>query len=282
MRGSRPVLVLCAGTQSSGSTLVSWCFLQRRDMNGYLDADNDILHTIPKHLGQPFVWYKTTLSSFRLSELIRHYEDEDWEVRPLLILRDVRAVFGSLAGKPYGQNGTTAEDPPLRLRLRRFREDWERGQRLDIPMLRYEDFVSHPTKALQEICEKLLLPWDEGMIHWPKPFGQIHDTRHGNATFLRNRGNELLTSLQPLPEHPDIRRIAPGDLAWLESEFAEFNRVNGYPLQMPHSSNGDVCERSVPRYDVTRRHKWTLHQRPLRYLAYRARQWVQRGWGKAG
>jgi hypothetical protein len=63
---SRNRLFLCAGMQSSGSTSVSWFFLQRADMNGVLDADNDILPSISPDLGQPHVWYKTTISSFRL------------------------------------------------------------------------------------------------------------------------------------------------------------------------------------------------------------------------
>ena len=62
-------LYLCAGLQSSGSTLISWCFLQRRDMDGMLDADNDLLPQIDPAIGRPLVWYKTTLSCFRLSEL---------------------------------------------------------------------------------------------------------------------------------------------------------------------------------------------------------------------
>ena len=41
MAEPRKTLYLCGGLQSSGTTLVSWCFLQRADMNGALDADND-------------------------------------------------------------------------------------------------------------------------------------------------------------------------------------------------------------------------------------------------
>src|SRR3954470_7299729 len=117
-------LILCGGLQSSGTTLVSYCFLQRADTNGVLDADNDLLPTIDEGLATPIAWYKTTVSCFRLSEIAQHYRDAGWNVRTLLMLRDLRAVWASLRNKSYGRNGITAEDPPLRLRLRRFVEDW--------------------------------------------------------------------------------------------------------------------------------------------------------------
>src|SRR3954453_17075932 len=117
-------LILCAGMQSSGTTLISYCFLQRADTNGVLDADNDLLPAIDERLARPFAWYKTTISCFRLSEIAQYYRDSGWDVRTLLVLRDLRTVWASLHKKSYGRNGITAEDPPLRLRIRRFIEDW--------------------------------------------------------------------------------------------------------------------------------------------------------------
>ena len=93
---------------------------------------------IAPDLGRPLAWCKTTISSFRLSELASHYEDEGWTVTPLLIVRDVRDTWASLLTKPYGMNGFTAEDPPLRLRFRRFKEDWELFRAKGWPILRYE------------------------------------------------------------------------------------------------------------------------------------------------
>ena len=124
----KQVLILCGGLQSSGTTLVSYCFLQRADTDGVLDADNDLLPAIDPRLARPFAWYKTTISSFRLSEIAQHYRDAGWDVRTLLVLRDLRAVWASLRKKPYGRNGITAEDPPLRLRVRRFFDDWRTAQ----------------------------------------------------------------------------------------------------------------------------------------------------------
>ena len=60
-------LYLCAGLQSSGSTIVSWCFLQREDMDGVFDARNDVLPVIPE-MKPPRAWCKITISSFRSGE----------------------------------------------------------------------------------------------------------------------------------------------------------------------------------------------------------------------
>jgi hypothetical protein len=40
-------LYLCGAPQSSGSSLISWCFLQRGDTDGVLDARNDLLPQMP-------------------------------------------------------------------------------------------------------------------------------------------------------------------------------------------------------------------------------------------
>ena len=80
-------LILCAGLQSSGTTLISYCFLQRGDTDGVLDADNDLLPALDPQLARPVAWYKTTISSFRLSEIAQHYRDAGWDVRTLLVLR---------------------------------------------------------------------------------------------------------------------------------------------------------------------------------------------------
>src|SRR3954470_11755255 len=172
-------LILCGGLQSSGTTLVSYCFLQRGDTDGVLDADNDLLPALDPQLARPFAWYKTTISSFRLSEIARHYRDAGWDVRTLLVLRDLRAVWASLGKKSYGRNGITAEDPPLRLRIRRFIEDWRSAAANGTALLRYEDFVESPGATLQRLCMQLGLPWDPAMLAWPKPPEHIADCKNG-------------------------------------------------------------------------------------------------------
>src|SRR4051812_21774007 len=102
---SEKVLVLCGGLQSSGTTLISYCFLQRADMDGVLDAPTDLLPAIDPRLARPYAWYKGKISCFRLSEMADYYRDFGWDVRPLLVLRDLRTVWASLRKKEYGCNG---------------------------------------------------------------------------------------------------------------------------------------------------------------------------------
>ncbi len=47
-------LLLCGGLQSSGTTLISYCFLQRGDTDGVLDADNDLLPALDPQSGAAF------------------------------------------------------------------------------------------------------------------------------------------------------------------------------------------------------------------------------------
>jgi hypothetical protein len=263
-------LVLCGGLQSSGTTLISYCFLQRADTNGVLDADNDLLPAIDPSLGRPYAWYKTTISSFRLSEIAQHYRDDGWDVRTLLVLRDLRAVCASLCKKPYGRNGITAEDPPLRLRVRRFIDDWRTAQACGSATMRYEDFVASPTTTLQRACHQLGLPWDVSMLTWPKRPERIADRRNGNGSFWTSRGTSLMSSLGRFREQSALPWLPTGDLHWLESEFHEFNAANGYPLAWKYASEAAATTESAgldtPSFEVTRRYKWETAQKPFRWL----------------
>lgn len=270
--GMEPIdrtLILCGGLQSGGTTLVSYCFLQRGDTDGVLDADNDLLPAIDPRLARPVAWYKTTISSFRLSEIAEHYRDAGWEVRPLLVLRDLRAVWASLVKKEYGRNGITAEDPPLRLRVRRFVNDWRHLSDAGAAMFRYEDFVAAPEATLQLACEQLHLSWDDSMLLWPKPPQQISHLHNGNESFWTTRGAGLLESLAHY-QSPKLPRIAPADLAWLESEFATYNHANGYPLSMPNVAVANIVNGvPAPNFEVTRRYLWETSRKPLRWLLTR-------------
>lgn len=267
MNKDNQILVLCGGLQSSGSSIISWCFLQREDTDGVYDANSDMVCTVPQGIETPYIWYKFTITAFRLSEQMSCAQDDGYRVRPLLVVRDVRVVWASLANKPYGRNGTTAEDPPLRLRMRRFLDDWQLFRQNQWPIIQYEQFVQSPETTLRQTCQALSLPWDQAMISWPKPAARIANTHHGNATFGASKENGLMETLRPdkvdLLRHP----IGAGDLAWLETEFAEFNRANGY---LPHRDiPPDPVDRLAPRFDVTRRLKWRLQQKPLRLLLYK-------------
>ncbi|MCC6682933.1 MAG: sulfotransferase [Phycisphaeraceae bacterium] len=259
-------VILCGGLQSSGSSLISWCFLQRRDTDGVFDANGDMVFR-PTGTTAPYLWYKTTISGFSLCEQIACAEDENFQVLPLLVVRDVRVLWASLAGKPYGRNGTTAEDPPLRIRMRRFLADWQTFRANNWTMLRYESFVNDPELTLRNVCEHLGIPWDEGMLRWPKHADDISNTVHGNATFNETREDDLLATLRPESVSTIKGSIPRHDLAWLEKTFSGFNQAHDYPEHLNVPDGG--IARAVPSFDVTRRFRWRLHQKPVRLLMHR-------------
>jgi hypothetical protein len=257
---------LCGGLQGSGSTLISWCFLQRADLRGVLDATFDLAPSLlAKETGQT-AWYKTTIACFRLAELAQHYADFGWEVRPLLVIRDVRKVWASLVSKPYGRNGTTAEDPPLRMRFRRFLADWQFFRAQNLPILKFESLVSEPEATLRRACDDLGLEWDQGMLAWPKPLEELGDQQGGNETFLRTRGGSLAETLRSQRQH-DAKSgiVAADDWHWLEWEFAEFNQVNGYLPELPCPNNMPL-QSHRPSFAATRRYRWETKRKPLRWL----------------
>lgn len=263
------LLILCGGLQSGGTTLVSYCFLQRGDTDGVLDADNDLLPALDQRLARPIAWYKTTVCCFRLGEIAQHYRDAGWHVRTLLVLRDLRDVWASLRTKAYGRNGITAEDPPLRLRLRRFVEDWRDANTAHTALLRYEDFISNPAATLRQVCTQLALPWDEAMLTWPKLPEQIADCRNGNESFWMTRGTDLLRSIGQFREKPATLQIPEADLKWLETEFRDYNAANGYLESLSGDETFDAATENTscePMFEVTRRYKWETAQKPFRWL----------------
>ena len=267
-------LYLCAGLQSSGSTVVSWCFLQRADMDGVFDARNDVLPAVPA-VATPRAWCKITISSFRYSEMQGYYEDDGWSVHPLLVVRDVRAVFNSLLGKHYGSNGITAEEPPLRMRLRRFKEDWELFRSRGWPVIRYETLVNEPVQTLRTTCEGLNIPWDDGMVSWPKKKEQFAAPAHGSPTFRASLGaaSNFTDAVNPKLAELKTRNIPPGDLEWMEREFAEFNRAMNYPEHAPRAESAAAdAPRAVPRWENTRRYRKS--QRPLEKLTAAVTKWT--------
>lgn len=257
-------VLLATGMQSSGSTLVSWCFLQHGKLDGVLDGDTDLLPLVPDGIQSEILWYKTTISSFTLADLIGVVEDENYQVIPFLIVRDVRAVWLSLAKKHYGLNGITAEDPPLRLRFRRFLASWEYARQHKIPVLKFEDFVVAPETCLKTACQSLGLDWDQAMMTWPKPADAIANMRHGNATFRASDKQGLTAALQ----HNEVKAVTgtmhKQDLDWLEATFTTYNEALGYPEHI--SGITTKAGRAIPSWQVSRRKKWRLKQKFFRYL----------------
>lgn len=187
-RTARPrTLVLCGGMQSSGSTLVSWCFLQRADMNGVYDMDNASIQQDFSRVLTDVVWVKMTIGAFRLEEVASTYSSQGWNVLPILITRNLAEVLDSLQGKSYGVDGITGDDPPLLVRARRYLRDVEQARQDGWPVIRYEDLIDNPVPTLQAACRQLGLPWDETMVHWTKPESDVAYMSAGNQSFDRTR-----------------------------------------------------------------------------------------------
>jgi hypothetical protein len=224
-------------------------------MDGVLDARFDHLPAVPEKLSAPLPWVKFTVACFRFSEVMTHFEDEGYSVKPMLVVRDVRSVFNSLIQKKYGRNGITADDPPLRLRLRRFLEDWRMFREKNWPVVKYEDFTKDPVGHLKTSCEALGLGWDEAMVRWPKKVEQIADAGFGNETFTLSRGSSLAATVKPALANIKTDHTPPEDLEWMEREFAEMNAAMGYAAHVPATAGASLGRRAVPRFENTRRYE---------------------------
>jgi hypothetical protein len=231
-------MILCGGLQSGGSTIVSWCFLQRSDTNGELDMANDVLRVCFEAARRPVVWCKMTVGSFRWVDVAAVYRDLGWRPEPLLVVRDVRRALASLVNKPYGFNGTMAEQPPLRLRLLRFLQDWELFRAEGWPVLRYETFVAEPRAELLRVSSAVGLPWDEAMMDWPKSIANVAYVHESvNSSFASSLGVSTLTDALGRFASADSPVVLPeAELDWLESTFAEYNLVLGYPAHVDRTA----------------------------------------------
>lgn len=257
-------LYLCTGTQCSGSSLISWCFLQRPDTDGVLDARFDMLPAMPEIPASINAWCKFTVACFRFNEVADNFAADGWEIVPLLVVRDVRNVFNSLSRKRIGANGTTAEEPPLRVRLMRFKEDWQMFRERGWPILRYESFVADSEQQLKQVCTALGLPWDPAMMNWPKERDQIADARWGSRVLHDSRKTTLRDSLRTDRAAVGTQNILPADFAWLEREFGEFNRAMDYPEHVSYQPPGGDADRLVPCYENTRRYWKQARKGPVR------------------
>ena len=231
-------------------------------MDGILDARFDTLPQMPPQLSRPLAWCKFTIACFRFSEVFDYLSDEGWDPRPLLVVRDVRAVFNSLIQKKYGRNGVTADDPPIRLRLARFLEDWTLFRARGWPILRYEDLGDDPVQTVRRSCEQLGLAWDEAMNTWPKSPDQIAEAGFGNETFIQSRGGTLAQTVTPSLMQVKTANIPSEDLVWLEERFAHFNREMNYAAHVPAQAPASPT-RAVPRFENTRRFERLQNKKKL-------------------
>ncbi len=177
-------------------------------------------------------------------------------------------MWASLCKKSYGRNGITAEDPPLRLRVRRFVEDWRDAAKNGTALIRYEDFVTSPEIALKLACTRLDLPWDPAMLTWPKEPECIADRKNGNGSFWSSRNTGLMQTLVRYREKPNGFVLPAADLQWLESEFRDFHELSGYPLHINVAAQTapESDAFAGPSFEVTRRYKWETAQKPFRWL----------------
>jgi hypothetical protein len=175
-----------------------------------------------------------------------------WEPEPVLIVRDVRAAYASLRRKSYGFNGLTAEEPPLRLRFRRFLLDWQLFRERDWPVVAYEDVIRDPVRTLRQACRLLRLPYDPAMVSWPKQSADVAYVLPGaNATFARSVGaGSLPEAIQRAGSPGSLAGIPRSELRWLEETFAAYNETYGYPSHVEAASE-DTAD--VPRYRGTSR-----------------------------
>ncbi len=241
-------MILAAGLQSGGTTLISYCFLQRQDTDGVLDLCNKTLRVDFGAVTTPNLWVKMTVGAFGWPDLAGLYNDLGWgEPKPLLIVRDVRAAYNSLLDKYYGVDGTTGDDPPLRVRYRRFLRDWELFQERGWPIISYEEFVADPQSTLRGVLPQLDLDWDDAMITWSKGPEAIAYPIGGNDTFrLTREAGDLASTLANYRPQLRVDRISEADLEWLEGTFANYNRIHGYPTRIERSTRKGIAVQSKP------------------------------------
>lgn len=256
---SRPrTLYLCAGMQSSGSTLVSWCFLQRHDLDGIFDMENALIHQDFSRVMTNPAWLKMTIGSFSLTEMVSLYEAQGWVVKPLLVQRDLSSTYRSLRDKPYGFDGATGDEPPLFIRIQRYLADLNAAHTKKWPILKYEVLIRDPKGELRRICDLLGLPWDEAMATWPKGEESIAYMGNGNPTFLNTKQGpaDLLTTIAKYQE----REVQPKEshtLNFLETMAEAID----HPENTRHAPDGlTPTTMMLPpvRFWGTRRHELDL------------------------
>lgn len=231
-------IYLCAGLQSGGTTLISMCFLQRKDMSGELDMYSDQIMIDFNNISASNIWVKMTINSFRWRDAASVYRDLGYEVIPLLITRDVRYAFSSLTKKPYGINSNTAEDPPIKLRFLRFLWDWQEFIDNDWAIINFEKFIEKPEATLKLACDKLSIPWDNSMLTWEKEKQDIFTREEYNSTFIRKM-HDGYTLKECLNKNINAKEVelSEEDVNWLERNFYDYNKYYNYVDHIKYNKN---------------------------------------------
>lgn len=226
-----------------------------------LDGEYRLLPEV-REWNEEFRWYKNTIAVFRATDYIKYLEDFGYEVSPFLVVRDVREVWASLTEKGFGRNGTTAEDPPLRLRFRRFLRDWRHFRNEGLPIVRWEDFLRDPETFLRELCVKIELTWSPDLIRWPKSPEDILHTKFGSATFWDRLDEDLRSSLDRDLSDQSLAGVYEGDLLWLDWTFDEFNAEMRYDAH-----RGSAAAESAPEgWDPPSFQAARMERRPGNYV----------------
>ncbi|MHB9101609.1 MAG: class I SAM-dependent methyltransferase [Sulfuricella sp.] len=276
-------LYLCGGMQSSGSTLVSWCFLQRHDLDGIFDMENALIHQDFTRVMTNPAWLKMTIGSFRLTELVSLYESQGWIVKPLLVQRDLSSTYRSLRDKPYGFDGATGDEPPVFIRIQRYLADLDAARTKTWPILKYEDLIRDPRGELQRICDLLGLAWDEAMVTWPKSEASLAYINNGNPTFHNTKQGsaDLLTTIAKYQE----REGQPEESHTLNFLEAMAEAIDHSKSTTAHADDGLASTTTMlppVRFWGTRRHELDLlrkevirlriteheHQRILQHIVF--------------
>jgi hypothetical protein len=191
--------------------------------------NNEICLSQLKRTYDPVFWVKMTVGCFRWLDVFEVYRDAGHDPAPLLLVRDVRAVYNSLVTKCYGFNGMNANDPPLRTRFRRFLQDWQLFVEQGWPIVKYEDLITDERKTLTGLCERLSLPWDEWMLEWPKKKSAILSPFTGNDSFHSWCDGNFADVKKTEKLVLNTDNVPKCELDWLNDTFADYNRHHGYP-----------------------------------------------------
>jgi hypothetical protein len=94
------------------------------------------------------------------------------------------------------------------------------------------------------------------MLTWPKPATQLAEPGHGSPTLRAGMGTSFAATVNAEHAGVSIQFVPPADLEWLETTFADFNRVHGYPAHIASDIQWAGSDtRAVPRYELTSRYR---------------------------